>query len=182
VDSGCLDERLREYLFEIYDTAIHPSLGQSPRGAFAAGVETGGLRVQRIITYDDDFLVATLPSTPRGAAKVAPGRGVKINQIFYWSDRFRNPGVEGMRVPVRYDPFDAGVAYAFVERQWVRCCWEHHTVFKGKSQKEIYLASNELRRRRKVCAQGQAATSIIADWLEKDPQVTAAVIHQRTTN
>jgi putative transposase len=87
-----------------------------------------------------------------------------------------------MRVPVRYDPFDAGVAYAFVERQWVRCCWEHHTVFKGKSQKEIYLASNELRRRRKVCAQGQAATSIIADWLEKDPQVTAAVIHQRTTN
>jgi putative transposase len=105
---AALDERLREYLFEIYDTAIHPSLGQSPRGAFAAGVETGGLRVQRMITYDDDFLVATLPSTPRGAAKVAPGRGVKIDQIFYWSDRFRNPAVEGMRVPVRYDPFDAG--------------------------------------------------------------------------
>ena len=40
---------------------------------------------------------------------------------------------------VRYDPFDAGAAYAYVERQWVRCCSEYHTVFQGRSQKEILL-------------------------------------------
>ena len=64
--------------------------------------------------------MATLPTTAKGVAKVAPGRGVKVNQIYYWSDPFRNPAVEGTCVAVRYDPFDAGAAYAFVERQWVR--------------------------------------------------------------
>ncbi len=131
---AALEERLSEYVFEIYDTAFHPSLGQSPRGAFTAGLESGGLRKQRMISYDEDFLITTLPTTPKGIAKVVPGRGVKVNQIHYWSDRFRNPAVEGTRVAVRYDPFDAGAAYAYVERQWVRCCSEYHTVFQGRSR------------------------------------------------
>jgi putative transposase len=70
-----------------------------------------------MIGYDEEFLIATFPTTPKGVAKVIPGRGVKVNQIHYWSDRFRNPAVEGTLVAVRYDPFDAGAAYAFVERQ-----------------------------------------------------------------
>ena len=111
--------------------------------------------------------MATLPTTAKGVAKVASGRGVKVNQIYYWSDRFRNPAVEGTCVPVRYDPFDAGAAYAFVERQWVRCYSEHHTIFQGKSEKEILLASHELRRRNRVCAGGKATTARkLADFLQ----------------
>jgi transposase InsO family protein len=164
---GALEERLSEYVFEIYDTAAHPSLGQSPREAFTAGLESGGLRKQRMIPYDEDFLMATLPTTPKGFAKIVPGRGVKVNQIHYWSDRFRNPAVEGTRVAVRYDPFDAGAAYAYVERQWVHCCSEYHTVFQGRTQKEILLASSELRRRRQICTGGKAATARkLADFLQ----------------
>jgi hypothetical protein len=77
---------------------------------------------------------------------------VKVNQIYCWSDRFRNPAVEGTCVAVRYDPFDVGAAYAFVERQWVRCYSEHHLIFQGRSEKAILLASHELRRRNQVCA------------------------------
>lgn len=164
---GALEERLIEYLFEIFDTVVHPSLGQSPRAAFEAGLSTGGLRAQRMIAYDEGFLVATLPTTPKGVAKVVPGRGIKVNRIYYWSDRFRDPAVEGVKVAVRYDPFDAGAAYAFLERQWVRCYSEHHIVFQGKSEKEILLASCELRRHHQVCAGGQAATTRrLADFLE----------------
>ena len=47
---------------------------------------------------------------------MTPGRGVKINHIYYWSTSFQVPGLENQQVPVRYDPFDAGSAYAFVER------------------------------------------------------------------
>jgi transposase InsO family protein len=162
-----LEERLGEYMFEIYDTLVHPALSQSPREAFTAGLESGGLRHQRMIPYDEDFRMATLPTTLRGVAKVAPGRGVKVNRIYYWSDRFRNPAVEGTRVAVRYDPFDAGTAYAFVERQWVRCYSECHTVFQGRSEKEILLASQELRRRRQVCAGGKPTTaSRLAEFLQ----------------
>ena len=164
---GALEERLSEYVFEIYDTAVHPALGQSPREAFVMGLESGGLRCQRMIAYDEEFLMATLPATAKGFAKVVPGRGVKANQIYYWSDRFRNPAVEGTRVAVRYDPFDAGVAYAFVERQWVRCCSEYHAVFQGRSEKEILLASSELRRRHQTRGPGWAATArTLAEFLQ----------------
>ena len=164
---GALEERLSEYLLEIYDTVVHPALSLSPREAFTAGMESSGLRVQRTIPYDEDFLMATLPTTAKGVAKVLPGRGVKLNQIYYWSDRFRNPAVEGTCVAVRYDPFDVGTAYAFVERQWVRCYSEHHLIFQGRSEKEILLASHELRRRNQVCAGGKATTARkLADFLQ----------------
>jgi transposase InsO family protein len=164
---AALDERLSEYVFEIYDTVVHPALSLSPRDAFTTGIESSGLRLQRAIPYDEDFLMATLPTTAKGVAKVAVGRGVKVNHIYYWSDRFRNPAVEGTCVPVRYDPFDAGAAYAFVDRQWVRCYSEHHSIFHGKSEKEILLASHELRRRNRVCAGGKATTARkLADFLQ----------------
>jgi putative transposase len=164
---GALEERLSEYIFNIYDTVVHPALGQSPRAAFTAGLESGGLRPHRSIAYDEEFLITTLPTTPKGVAKISAGRGVKVNQIYYWSDHFRNPAVEGALVPVRYDPFDAGAAYAFVERHWVRCYSQYHTIFQGRSEKEILLATHELRRRRQAGSEGKFTTAkALADFLQ----------------
>jgi putative transposase len=59
--------------------------------------------------------VLTLPTTPKGTAKVIPGKGVQIHHLYYWTDLFRGPDVEKQYVTVRYDPFDAGIAYAFVD-------------------------------------------------------------------
>jgi putative transposase len=90
-----------------------------------------------------------------------------VNQIYYWSDRFRNPAVEGTCVAVRYDPFDVGAAYGFVERQWVRCYSEHHTILQGRSEKEILLASQELRRLRRVGSDGKGTTARkLAEFLQ----------------
>jgi len=89
----------------------------------------------------------TLPTTQKGTAKLRPGRGIKVNYFYYWSDAFLDPDVEGTQVPVRYDPFDAGLAYAFIRKRWVRCISEHHARFAGRSEREIQLASAELRRR-----------------------------------
>jgi putative transposase len=142
-----LHERLCEYLFEVYDTIDHPALGQSPRKAFLAGIERTGSRLWRMIPYDQDFLLSTLPATRKGTAVISPGRGVKIHHIYYWSDAFRDPELERKRLSVRYDPFDAGIAYAFVRGQWVQCHSEYYTVLHGRSEKEIMLATKELRRR-----------------------------------
>ena len=51
-------------------------------------------------------------------------------------------------VPVRYDPFDAGLAYAFVGKQWRRCHSECYGTLQGRSEREIMLATTELRRQR----------------------------------
>ena len=60
-----------------------------------------------------------------------PSRGVKINHIYYWCEAFRDPEVQGETVPVRYDPFDAGTAYAFVRKQWLQCHSEYYAVAEG---------------------------------------------------
>jgi hypothetical protein len=142
-----LHSRLAEYFYEVHDTLIHPALGLSPRETYENGLASGGARVHRMIAYDEDFLMMTLPTTAKGTAKVAVSRGVKINHIYYWCEAFRQ--VEDELVPIRYDPFDAGVAYAFVHRQWLRCHSECFAALRGRTEREIMLATAELHRRRK---------------------------------
>ncbi len=48
---------------------------------------------------------------------------------------------------VRYDPFDLGTIYAFVDKQWVECHSEYYHAFQGRSYKELKLAAQELRKR-----------------------------------
>ena len=154
-----LHGRLVDYLFDLYDTIDHPALGQSPRETFRKGFEASGTRVERMIPYDREFMMATLPTTTRGAAKVTSGRGVKINHVYYWSAAFQVPGVANQQVPIRYDPFDVGTAYAFVDRQWVQCHSEYYAGLHGHSEKEIMIATHELRRRQQRHSQGFAITA-----------------------
>jgi putative transposase len=150
-----LFEHLCEYVFEVYDAIERPALGESPRSAFLRGLADGGARLHRIIPYDDDFVMTTLPTTVKGSAKVSPGRGFKLHNLWYWSDTFRSPTVENTSVPVRYDPFDVGTAYAYVQKQWVKCHSEQYLVLKGRSEKEIMLASAELIRRGRSSSQAR---------------------------
>ena len=138
-------ERLWEYAYDIYDTNVHPALGESPKDAYERGFQNSGSRLHRLIPYDHDFMIATLPSTPRGTAMVSPGRGVKINYISYWCDGMDDPKIQGQQIPVRFDPFDLGTAYAFITGQWVQCHSDYYRIFQGRSQKELLVASKELR-------------------------------------
>jgi hypothetical protein len=154
-----LHKRLSEYLFEVYDTMDHPALGQSPRDAFRVGLETFGFRPECRIPYNQDFIIATLPAVPKGTAKLISGRGVKVNHIYYWSSSFQDPAVENQQVPVRYDPFDVGTAYAYIGQRWVECHSEYYAVFHGRSEKELMLASSEIRRRQQCHSRGLAVTA-----------------------
>lgn len=149
-----LNEYFCRYAYEVYDQKEHQALGQSPRDTYLTGIANSGSRTQRHIVYDENFRILTLPSTPKGTAKVRMGEGVKINYLNYWStdDSFRQPDVEGTQVPVRYDPFDMGTAYAFVKGQWVRCISEHYALLQGRTEKEVRYASQELRRQKQQYA------------------------------
>jgi len=142
-----LYERLCEWAYEVYDTSIHGRLEQSPRDAFESGMRTAGDRLHRMIRYDEAFRLLTLPTTRSGMARVIPNNGVKINNRYYWANAFRNAELGNTSVPVRYDPYDAGLAYAFVTGIWVTCHSEHYQVFRGRTEREIMLASSELRKR-----------------------------------
>ena len=156
---GALDARLREWAYEVYDTLDHPALGQSPREAFLIAQTHSGARVHRAIQANQEFEMLTLPTTARGAARVMPGRGVRINYIYYWCEAFRDPAVEGGPVPVRYDPYDASRAYAYVRNYWHQCHSEHYLKFERRTEKELMIAAAELRRRHQQHGRGLVITA-----------------------
>jgi hypothetical protein len=177
-----LHRRPCEYAYEIYDTIHHPALGQSPREAFNVATAQTGTRLHRQINYDRDFLILTLPTTRKGTAKITAGRGMKVNNLYYWSEHFRNPTWETRQVPIRYDPFDVGAAYAFVDGQWVECHSEYYSAVHGHSEREVQLASEELRKRHKNHS-GQFVITArkLAEFLES-VEVEEALLIQRLSD
>jgi putative transposase len=68
---------------------------------------------------------------------------------------------------VRFDPFDAGTAYAFVRGAWVKCHSEYYSVLRNRSEREIKVATEELRKRRKLHSQQFNVTAKkLAEFLE----------------
>lgn len=123
------DPKLRKYFYEIYDKAIHSTLSMSPRDKFASGLNLTGERTHEIIGFTDDFRILTCPTTRKGTAKVQNNRGVKILHVYYWCDAFRHPDVERTNVPVRYDPDNRGIAYAFVKGVWRTLYSSYYDIF-----------------------------------------------------
>jgi transposase InsO family protein len=176
---GELDMHLRRWVFEVYETVDHPTLGVSPREAFDVALATSGVRPHRNIDYDESFIMATLPTTHTGKARVRAYAGVQINRIRYWSDAFRDQTLDLQSLPVRFDPFDVGTAYVFVQGRWVRCISEHHAQFQNRSLREIALISEELRRRNKMIGQTFRATSARIARFIQSAETTEAVLQQR---
>lgn len=145
-----LYDRFCEWAYQFYDTVEHPALGQTPRETFETSLLTSGKRSNSMIPYDENFRIYTLPTTSKGSAKVDPGRGVKIKYIYYWSEAFRDPEIEKKQVNIRYDPFDAGIAYAYVKGQWILCTSEYYIVFKDRTEKEIKTATEEIRKQKNI--------------------------------
>ncbi len=143
---------LRCRAYEVYDTIEHGTLKQTPKEVFERGLLRSGTRPKQWIEYDDDFLQLTLPSTRKGTAKLVPGKGVKVNNIFYWARGgvfLDHPELEKKQLPVRYDPYDMGHIYVSIpgHRQPVECISEHYAQLKGHSERELQIATEELRAR-----------------------------------
>ena len=174
-----LYQYLCNWVYEFYDHQEHSALGQSPFDAYHQGIVQTGSRSSRLIPCDENFRILTLPTTSKGTAKVISNQGVKINHLYYWHNSFRNGSIEKTRVNVRYDPSDAGVAYAYVRGQWVRCISQYYSIFHGRSEREIQLATQELRQQHKQHSQKFIITAkALADFLE-GTQATESILMQR---
>jgi transposase InsO family protein len=143
---GSLYEKLCEFLYEIYDQKEHSTLNQTPREVFAQGLLKSGTRSHLLIPYNEEFKIMTLPSTRKGTAMIDNTRGIKVNRIHYFCDEFRNPDLHRTSVEVRYDPWNMGVAYAFVSGVWQECLSDYYQILQGKTEKEMQIAASEMRK------------------------------------
>lgn len=153
------------WAYNVYDEQIHPALGMSPCEAFKKGMVFGGTREHLQELYDD-FRFVSLPTTLKKTAKVMPGRGVKINYVYYHAKALNVREVENQQAPVRYDPFDIGTAYVYVQGRWVQARSEHYLQLRGHSEQELLIASSELRKQYQNHSREAAITAKrLADFL-----------------
>ena len=161
-----LKEKIGRYFSEIYENLAHPALGESPRHAFERGLANHGVRPMKFIRYDEAFILGTLPSTVKGYAKVIRSRGIKINNFYFWANELR--AAYGASVPVRYDPYNVAIIYAYVKGQWIRCISQYYALLNGRSEKEVAMISQEILKRRsnhnkKIVVNAQKIAEFIAE-------------------
>lgn len=148
------DEGFERYLNEVYHVGNHAGLGMSPNAAWSLGIQAHGQRSHRAIPYDRDFIVASCPAVRKGKARVTPA-GIKVNYVYFKCPEFNMPGVLGSNVEARYDPFNAGLAYAYVNGQWHSCHSDLHPMFQHYSERAVRLATERLKLRDRSTGQKQ---------------------------
>ncbi|WP_161601765.1 Mu transposase C-terminal domain-containing protein [Robertmurraya massiliosenegalensis] len=162
-----LNFMLERWYYEVYDNTPHSTIGESPRETYVKRIAKTGLRKNTFIRYDEIFKMLTLPSTRKGTAKVIAGQGVKINYFYYYSEILLHPDVEGKSIPVRYDPFNMGIAYAYINNYWAELTSEHYAVLENRTEKEIKMVTSELRKRKKLLGlKKDISSSQIVDFME----------------
>ena len=140
-----LTVQLRDYVHEYYDQMQHSALFMSPREAYTQGMQLAGARSHRILPYSDAFLMQTRPTTRTGVAKIHASRGLTVNGLQYWNERMHATDIAGHSVPVRFEPYDMGVIYAFIDGQWLECIADNYAQVHGRSEKEWDLILEEWR-------------------------------------
>jgi putative transposase len=163
---------LREYVHEVYDQMDHSALFQSPREAYTQGMQLAGARSHRIIPYTDAFVMQTRPTTRTGTAKVHRSRGITVNGLQYWNERMHASDIAGHSVPVRFELYDMGVIYAFIDGQWLECFADNYAQVHGRSEKEWDLILQEWREHQRQHSQKRVALNgpLLAQFLQQVDQ------------
>ena len=179
---GPFAEWLCAWGYDIYNKRPHWTLQQRPIDAFARSLELTGKR-RRLITNTETFRILTMPTTRKRTAKNVVDKGVKINCIYYWNDALRERSLEGKQLHVRYDPFDVSVAYVQVRGRWVKCTAEYFATFQYCTERQIKIASEELRRRNKRFSRSRPLSAKdLADFIRRAEEVQKGQAAQRLLN
>jgi putative transposase len=154
-----LTEGLAEFCFEVYDTSAHPAHTLSPRIAYENGMKLSGERKHTLIPYNSTLEVLTMPTNKSGLAKVHNQKGMHLNYLDYWCKEFATPKLHGEMVPVRFDPDNISIAYAFVSGEWRQCMSRNAYVFLQSSVSSVKAAAKELLARNSKHAKGRQVTA-----------------------
>ncbi len=105
-----------------------------------------------------------------------------INGLQYWNERMQATDIAGQSVPVRFEPYDMGVAYAYIDGQWLECIADTFAQVHGRSEKEWNLILDEWREHQRQHAQKRVTLNghLLGQFLQQIEQEEAfSLQHQR---
>lgn len=165
--------------YEFYDKSPHWTLKESPADVHARTVELTGKR-RKLIPYDETFRIMTLPSTPKGTAKNVPSKGVKIMNIYYRSQELDDPQLLNKQLPVKSDPFNKSIAYVRIKGRWVRLLSEYYAIFQNCTERQLMIASIELRKKEQNYHKGRPLSAKqLAEFISKAETVQTSLAKNR---
>lgn len=135
-------EAFEQFLAQVYHAVEHPALGVSPFTAMEIGLLQSGVRRHTWISYDRQFLIATMPTTDKGTAKIQRDGSFKVNRIDYFLASLVD--YVGQQLAVRYDPFDVSRAYVMGKSGWIEGYSMYQSELSGRTEKEIAAISLEI--------------------------------------
>jgi putative transposase len=140
---GPLYESLCDWAYERYDTQEHGTLKESPRAMYVRTLAQTGHRNHRMIAYNEDFRILTLPTTPKGTAKNIQNKGVRINNEYYWHSILDQRELLEKQLPIKYEPYDYTIAWVYAKGKWVKCLSQEHYQMRGLTEAELQLRTAE---------------------------------------
>jgi hypothetical protein len=171
---------IEEFVFERYDSTLHPALAASPREVCEARMTITGLRTGRRVANDETFFFATLPTTDKGYATVSNGHGLKINHRYYQAPELKSPLLDKTTVPVRYDPMDVRHAYAYVGGRWLELYCPSLRRFPAVSERVVAAISAEHDERARVSGRAREDSSAeLALYLGRTKQAEPVLLQLR---
>jgi putative transposase len=169
------DWRLDDWLAHHNSTA-HPALGMSPLEAQEIDLALHGELNNEIIPYDDNFYFLTLPSPNKGTRRVQT-MGVPIHKVYYFNDALLD--YLGKDVPIRFDPFNWGLAYAYVDHTWIECRSKYFTQFEHRSARQIRIATERIKQGQIAFLASkdvtEASLAELFDRIEEDEELLAEI-------
>lgn len=145
-------------------------------------MEISGSRPYRYIPYDMGFYILTMPAAKgnNGNVKIDSQQGVKIGYINYHCSQFSQPSLNGAYVPARYDPFNMGIAYCYINDQWVECYSDYYKIFQNKTEKQIKIASEEIRvKKKKYASNAGVRAKALAQFLQQEGKTENELLLQQ---
>lgn len=114
------DERLCEYIHEVYPNKIHTGICDTSFNRFEQSLAESGQRDFRFIPYDQNFIMSTfLPAPGRaGKRKLSKSGRVKLKHFEYLPVTYIPEMPFGKDVDVKFDPYDVEHIYAYIHSEW----------------------------------------------------------------
>lgn len=155
-----------DYYFDnLYGTEIHPAHGEGPIKRFESRMSETGMRLHRIVRFDRRFLIETCPAPEGNGTRSVDGqRGVKINHIWYWTNAFRDTGLNKKHIDIRIDPWDVRFVYALIKGEWQQCESKLALRLRQYTVIELRYAFEELSRENNI-KKKDLSPERIAEWM-----------------
>ncbi|MEX3929156.1 DDE-type integrase/transposase/recombinase [Paraburkholderia sp. BR10936] len=155
---------LLDYFFfvEYNREKIHPAHDHTPELYMHKRFIETGRRLTRLRPYDTQFMLQTLIPAPRNPYTINSSMGVLIRPIWYWADEFAAARHKKRKIDIYVDMWDVSVAYAIVNKHWVKCVSHLLLRYRNLTSIELRYALYEVRLRLKA-SPGENLQSVLDD-------------------